>query len=694
MQVFLDNLWESSSVNFARLPQFVSLIIAILEVRSGEAGQRDYVNMSKRVGESEVVGKSGKKSKRSEKVEMDGIGVRTVVEEDGLGKVEKKSKKSKKKEMGGVEEMNDRTDVELEKKLESGVRKKKKKSKGNDMVAGEESVNGESFVQIDTDKQLEKVKKKKNKGNIVSGEEPGNKESIEKFDAENRSEKVKKKKKEKRMLVSREEVTDRVDAVVTEEASLNKRGKKLKNVNENQVPLDSSPNDTQDEDNTVEKRKKKKTKRRSFGTSENSDTLKEKPETKAEENSNVVGNVEKKKIKKRKRSVEEDDNDKEKKNSARREDVDNSLVDDGMVAIEKVKKKKKKRKNEKITDKDQDSRKAQDIEATNVSKKEKTKSVDNDHNNPKSKEKKKVRFSNDNEVFPSSDEENEKGRLVQGKRFTPEEDEIVMAAVQKYIESHCLGEKGLEMVLNCKSHRQVRNCWKEIAVALPHRPKVAVYYRAHILFEGRGERHKWTEEEKKMLLEHYEKHGSNWKLLAKEFKRHRFHVKDTWRRIKMERKRGHWSQEEYQKLFDYVNIDLQAKVNEEKKSKHGMLRDNICWGAISDRLSTRGDSLCCIKWYNQLTSSMVAEGIWDVADDYRLIDALFKLDACCIDDVDWDYLIERSGDVCRKRWDQMVLHIGEHKVKSFAEQVEVLANRYCPELLEAREVWDSKPLVP
>ncbi|KAL8107513.1 uncharacterized protein LOC141672646 [Apium graveolens] len=666
--------------------------------------------MSMRAGESEVVGKSGKKSKRNKKIEMDGVeemSDRTDVG-DGVGEIGKR-KKSKKKEMDGVEEMDGCTDVEkaeLKQNLESRVEKKKKKNKGSGMVVGLESVNGESFGQFDTDNQLEKVKKKKKnkENNMVAGEESVNGVSFEKFNAVNQSGKVKKKIKEKRMSVSSEKVTDCVDALTMEEAgsiSLNKRENKLINVNEHELPMDSSPHDTQDEDNTVENRKKKKAKRRSSETTESSYTLKEKPEIEPKENNNVVGNVEKKKKKKRKRSMEkEDENDKGEKNSVRGEDVENFIVDDGMVAREKVKKKKRKRKNEEITKKDRRSHNAQDDEATNVSKKGKTKSVDNDSNNPKSREKKKDRFSIDEEIFlpsdmiNSGDEENEKGRLVQGKRFTPEEDEILRAAVEKYIESNCLGENGLEMVMNCKSHRQVKNCWKEIAEALPHRPRTAVYYRAHILFEG-GERHEWTEEERKMLLEHYEKHGNDWKMLAKELKKHRFHVKDTWRRIKMKRNSGHWSQEEYQNLFNYVNVDLQAKLNEEKKSKHGMLRDNICWTAISDRLSTRSDALCCMKWYNQLTSAMVAEGIWADSDDYRLLDALFKLDACCIEDVDWDELIDhRSGDVCRKRWDQMVLHIGFHGVKSFAEQVEVLAKRYCPELIEARETWDSKPLVP
>ncbi|XP_042490208.1 uncharacterized protein LOC122070156 isoform X2 [Macadamia integrifolia] len=92
---------------------------------------------------------------------------------------------------------------------------------------------------------------------------------------------------------------------------------------------------------------------------------------------------------------------------------------------------------------------------------------------------------------------------------------------------------------------------------------------------------------------------------------------------------------------------------------------------------------------------MVAEGLWQDADDFRLLIALYNLDASCVEDVDWDNLLDlRSGDVCRKRWDQMVSHIGKHGCNSFAEQVEVLSKRYCPELLELREAYDSKPVTP
>ncbi|KAI3843810.1 hypothetical protein MKX03_018007 [Papaver bracteatum] len=216
---------------------------------------------------------------------------------------------------------------------------------------------------------------------------------------------------------------------------------------------------------------------------------------------------------------------------------------------------------------------------------------------------KRVKFASHVEVFPSSDdqddrEENPVIKLVRGKRFTKEEDQIIKDAVHNYIEAHELGEQGLDMILNCKKHPNIRTCWKEIGAALPYRPHRAVYERGHTLLD-RGESRKWTEDEKAVILK-----------------------------------------------------------------------------------------------YNQLSSSMVKEGKWADADDYRLLDELFRLDACCIEDVDWDDLLEhRPGDITLKRWRQMVNHIGIHGLQSFAEQVEVLAKRYCPELLEVREALDSRPVV-
>ncbi|KAI3968616.1 hypothetical protein MKW92_028146 [Papaver armeniacum] len=300
-------------------------------------------------------------------------------------------------------------------------------------------------------------------------------------------------------------------------------------------------------------------------------------------------------------------------------------------------------------------------------------------------------------------EENLGIELVRGKRFTKEEDQIIKDAVHKYIEIHELGEDGVDMVLHSVKHRNVRGCWKEIGAAIPYRPRESVCHRAHTLFT-RDESRKWTEDEKAFVLKFHEKHGPNWKGMADVLGKNRYHVKDTWRRISRESlKKGKWDQSEYQSLFNLVNKDLQMHVYEEKKSQHGMLRDNISWKAISKSLGTRTEMECCMKWYKQLSSSMVKkkkkkeeeeESNWADVDDYRLLNELVRLDACCVEDVDWDNLLEhRPGDITLKRWRQMVNHIGIHGLLSFAEQVDVLAKRYCPELVEVREALDSRPVV-
>ncbi|WOL19450.1 cyclin-D-binding Myb-like transcription factor 1 [Canna indica] len=311
------------------------------------------------------------------------------------------------------------------------------------------------------------------------------------------------------------------------------------------------------------------------------------------------------------------------------------------------------------------------------------------------KKKKKVSFSNEIKVFPAgietNAEKNAEGSLVQGKRFTPEEDNKIKEAIDEYIQKYKLGEEGMHMIVNCKKYPQMRNCWKEIGTCLPYRPYKALYYRAHVLLE-RSEKRTWEPEEYEIVRRYHATHGADWKTLAVQLGKHRVHLKDCWRRIKLPNARkGPWSQDEYQNLFNLVNLDLRMKASEKKESKHGMLRDNISWEAIGDKLTTRISSVCCLKWYKQLTSPLVKEGLWADADDYRMLDALQKVDACCVEDVDWDNLLEhRSGEICQKRWKQMARHIGGFKERPFIEQVEVLSKRYGPEeMIKYREMRDK-----
>ncbi|KAG9443316.1 hypothetical protein H6P81_014656 [Aristolochia fimbriata] len=301
-----------------------------------------------------------------------------------------------------------------------------------------------------------------------------------------------------------------------------------------------------------------------------------------------------------------------------------------------------------------------------------------------SKKHKRVSFSSKVEVFPNdknSSAEEYAGDLVRGKRFSQEEDEILKKAVFDYIKENNLGDNGLEKVLNGRKHG-LKGCWNEIAAALPWRPVLSVSHRAHIIFE-RSEKHFWEPYEYEMIQRHYEVHGGDWKSLAAQLGRCRKHLRETWRRINLPNKRtGHWKQDEYRALFDLVNKDREMRKFEKQDSLYGMLRENISWEAISHVIGTRTGGDCCRKWYNQLLSPMVKDGIWDVDDDNRLLEELLNLDASSLEDVDWDSLLDnRTGEICRKRWSQMTKHIGEYQDRPFGEQVELLIYRYCPNLL-------------
>ena len=103
--------------------------------------------------------------------------------------------------------------------------------------------------------------------------------------------------------------------------------------------------------------------------------------------------------------------------------------------------------------------------------------------------------------------------LVRGKRFTKEEDELIKKAVLGYVEAHVLGDQGINMVMNCRSHPQIKGCWKEITHSLPWRPHCGVYNRAHTLFE-QGSKGIWSKEDLELVKEHQKKHGNHWKTLA------------------------------------------------------------------------------------------------------------------------------------------------------------------------------------
>ncbi|XP_076929669.1 uncharacterized protein LOC143594180 isoform X1 [Bidens hawaiensis] len=603
------------------------------------------------------------------------------VETDGDHlKKKKKDKHMEKKRKSETKEDGETDGDTLKKKKD---KHKEKKSKSESKEDGE--TDGGSLKKK-KDKHKEKKSKSESKDNETDDDSLKQKESDKHKEKKSNSESKKdetdgdglKKKKDKHKE-KKSESESKEDGETA--------GEGLKKKDKHKKKTESESKEDGETDGDILKKKKDKHKEK-----KSKSESKEDGDEDQRDKGNLVNDDSQKKDKKRKR-----------KHSSEEVQVEENELD--------PKPEKKKKKTKKIDcqnldiemniDKEDKSMKKQKVKGS----KAKSKAIESGENNtekPKKKSKsKKVSFSGYVEVFPPSDSEPDKQTtngdgLLRGKRFTPEEDEIVKKAVLDYVVEKGLGDDGLKMVLNCRSHKGMKKCWQEIGLCIPYRPYTAVYYRAHNLFE-RAESRTWTPEEFQLLREYHKKYGNDWKKLAAELGKHRFHVKDAWRRIKFENlKSGRWTQEEYQQLYDLVNLDLQMKINgeEKKKSKHGMLRDNIPWTAISEKLSTRTDATCCEKWYNQLTSSLVVEKKWADADDYRMIGVLYELDAACIEDVEWDDILEhRPGEICLKRWHQMVKYIGDYRSKSFNEQVDILAQRYCPDLAETRETWDNKPLV-
>ncbi|PQQ20689.1 RNA polymerase I termination factor [Prunus yedoensis var. nudiflora] len=93
----------------------------------------------------------------------------------------------------------------------------------------------------------------------------------------------------------------------------------------------------------------------------------------------------------------------------------------------------------------------------NEDEKEIAKSDKGKSKNPKkwdcNEDEKEIAKSDKGKVFPPCDapKDAEKG-LVQGKRFSEEEDKLVKEAVLTYIEEHRLGDEGIDKVLNCRSN--------------------------------------------------------------------------------------------------------------------------------------------------------------------------------------------------------------------------------------------------
>jgi len=78
-----------------------------------------------------------------------------------------------------------------------------------------------------------------------------------------------------------------------------------------------------------------------------------------------------------------------------------------------------------------------------------------------------------------------------------------------------------------------------------------------------------------------ERNGKSWKELATDIGKSEIHLKDTWRRMKPKNlKKGAKTQDEYQNLFDLVNLDLRVKAHQKIAPSHRQVCDSLSLSII------------------------------------------------------------------------------------------------------------------
>ncbi|XP_024373559.1 uncharacterized protein [Physcomitrium patens] len=279
--------------------------------------------------------------------------------------------------------------------------------------------------------------------------------------------------------------------------------------------------------------------------------------------------------------------------------------------------------------------------------------------------------------------------------YTPEEDGALKQAIFDYIqEQGWTREEGLKKILNSR-RSEAKGCWFVIRKCLPQRELKRLYTRARKILAPGTHLGKWTSEEIQALMELQSVHGNNWKKISAMIGRDSYSCRDKWRITKWSHtktglKAGAWSAEEQQKLCALVlkslHVKSQLAKNGQLKKDHRVIRDDINWEFISEKMEGRDRLSCMTQWYRKMASSLVTSGDWANGDDQLLLERLMEEFPLSEELVEWDSLLKhRSGDICKRRWEQMLRSLGRSSAvqhQHFLEKLENVTKTFAPHLLD------------
>ncbi|XP_015263020.1 PREDICTED: transcription termination factor 1 [Gekko japonicus] len=279
----------------------------------------------------------------------------------------------------------------------------------------------------------------------------------------------------------------------------------------------------------------------------------------------------------------------------------------------------------------------------------------------------------------------QKGIAVKFGKFTKKENDQLRKNVEAFLKES--GIESAEKLLFTHRFPEERAAIRKlkaehffgirIAEGIP-RPWRLVYYRARKIFDPNNNSGRYSDQEKRKLLEYQAIYGNNWKKISELMSRTSHSVALKYSQIKSKPKTGPWSKEETKRLLQAVEETLQENCKEfdsgpeeEEEDKCKALsveRENlykgISWVEVEAKVGTRHWRQCKQKWMSIVTKRMsggrvIAGRAQSLQLKINLIERLYELNIEDANDVDWEVLSSIIGDV----WERMALSLGGYYVQ-------------------------------
>lgn len=240
--------------------------------------------------------------------------------------------------------------------------------------------------------------------------------------------------------------------------------------------------------------------------------------------------------------------------------------------------------------------------------------------------------------------ERETGKVFKRGRFSKQETDLVLQAVDSYLRHKGLNREDFIDLMFVKNNEksavnadQCKDFFVDIAGKLDGRPVVNVYHflRRRLHPNNRGET--WSRAEDEELKRLHLLHGPHWEKIGREMGRFHVACRDRFRKIQSAYARGTWTEEEMAALKDAHAMASRGDKPEGVAS----------WTFISQRVGTRSAPQCQWKWTEHMlfpygASRNDRRTEWDLTRDRILVTAIYDLGIEHQSEISWSQLLQET----------------------------------------------------